>query len=107
MRRQRAGSREYLQRRCPPPGIPRPVRLGRRTEHRRERRLRLAQRDPAFTQRTGLHDVTTMPSAQAVVKRAGDARRTSVSQSWKVTGHFVRLHLRPRCPGRGDNRRIL
>ena len=25
---------------------------------RRERRLRLAQRDPAFTQRTGLHDVT-------------------------------------------------
>ena len=39
-------------------GIPRPVRLGRRTEHRRERRLRLAQRDPAFTQRAGLHDVT-------------------------------------------------
>ncbi len=31
---------------------------GRRTEHRRERRLRLAQRDPAFTQRAGLHDVT-------------------------------------------------
>ena len=33
-----------------------------------------------------------MPSAQAVVKRAGGARRTSVSQSWKVTGHFVHLH---------------
>ena len=49
----------------------------------------------------------TMPSAQAVVKRGGGAGRTSVSQSWKVTGHFVRLHLRPRCPGRGDNRRIL
>ena len=49
----------------------------------------------------------TMPSAQAVVKRAGGARRTSVSQSWKVTGHFIRLYLRPRCPGRGHNRRIL
>ena len=46
-------------------------------------------------------------SAQAVVKRGGGARRTSVSQSWKVTGHFVRLYLRPRCPGRGHNRRIL
>ena len=32
-----------------PPGIPRPVRLGRRTERRGERRLRLAQRDPACT----------------------------------------------------------
>ena len=49
----------------------------------------------------------TMPSAQAVVKRGGGARRTSVSQSWKVTGHFFRLHLRPRCPGNGHNRRIL
>ena len=48
----------------------------------------------------------TMPSAQAGVKRGGGARRTSVSQSWKVTGHFFRLYLRPWCPGRGDNRRI-
>ena len=48
----------------------------------------------------------TMPSAQAVGKRAGGARRTSVSQSSSLTGHFVRLHLRPRCRGRGDNRRI-
>ena len=45
-----------------------------------------------------------MPSAQAVVKRGVGAGRTSVSQSWKVTGHFVRLDLRPRCPGRGHNR---
>ena len=51
MRRQRTGSREYFQRRRPPPGIPRSIRLGRRTEHRRERRLRLAQRESAFTQR--------------------------------------------------------
>ena len=50
---------------------------------------------------------TTMPSAQAVVKRAGGARRTSVSQSSGLTGHFFRLHLRPWCPGRGDNRQIL
>ena len=35
------------------------------------------------------------------------ARRTSVSQSWKVTGHFFRLDLRPRCPGSGHNQRIL
>ena len=49
MRRQRTGSREDLQRRRPPPGIPRPVRFGGHTEHRRERRLRLAQRDPAVT----------------------------------------------------------
>ena len=49
----------------------------------------------------------TMPSAQAVVKRGGGARRTSVSQSWKGTGHFVRLYLRRRCTGRGHNRRIL
>ena len=45
--------------------------------------------------------------AQAVVKRGGGAGRTSVSQSWKVTGHFFRLHLRPRCPGSGHNQRIL
>ena len=49
MRRQRTGSREYLQRRRMPPGIPRPVRLGRRTERRGECRLRLA---PA---RSGMH----------------------------------------------------
>ena len=36
-------------RRCSPPGITRPVRLGRCTERRRERCLRLAQRDPACT----------------------------------------------------------
>ena len=33
--------------------------------------------------------------------------RTSVSPSWKVTGHFFRLDLRPWCPGSGHNRRIL
>ena len=48
-----------------------------------------------------------MPSAQAIVKRGGGARRTSVSPSWKVTGHFFRLHLRPWCPGSGHNQRIL
>ena len=58
MRRQRTRACEHLRRRCSPPGIPRPVRLGRRTERRRERCLRLAQRDPALTQRAGLHDVT-------------------------------------------------
>ena len=58
MRRQRTRACEHLRRRCSPPGIPRPVRLGRRTERRGERRLRLAQRDPACTQRTGFHDVT-------------------------------------------------
>ena len=40
-------------------------------------------------------------------KARGWCWRTSVSQSWKVTGHFFRLYLRPRCPGRGHNRRIL
>ena len=49
----------------------------------------------------------TMPSAQASVKRGVGAERTSVSPSWKVTGHFFRLYLRPRCPGNGHNRRIL
>ena len=58
MRRQRTRACEHLRRRCSPPGIPRPVRLRRRTERRRERCLRLAQRDPALTQRAGLHDVT-------------------------------------------------
>ena len=48
----------------------------------------------------------TMPSAPAVVKRAGGTRRTSVSQSSSLTGHFFRLHLRPWCRGRGHNRRI-
>ena len=81
-----------------------------RETHRASRRtppLRLAQRDPALTQRAGAPRRHTMPSAQAVVKRGSGARRTSVSQSWKVTGHFVRLYLRPRCPGSGHNRRIL
>ena len=58
MRRPRTGSREYLQRRRPPPGIPRPVRFGGHTEQGGECRLRLAQRDPALTQRARLHDVT-------------------------------------------------
>ena len=49
----------------------------------------------------------TMPSAPAVVKRGGVAWRTSVSQSSGLTGHFFRLHLRPWCPGRGHNQRIL
>ena len=55
---QRTRACEHLRRRDPPSGIPRPIRLGGHTERRRERRLRLAQRDPALTQRAGLHDVT-------------------------------------------------
>ena len=47
-----------LGRRCPPAGIPRPVRFGGHTEQGGECRLRLAQRDPALTQRARLHDVT-------------------------------------------------
>ena len=58
MRGQRPGSCEHLRRRRPPPSIPRPIRLGGHTEHRRERHLRLAQRNPVLTQRAGLHDVT-------------------------------------------------
>ena len=38
---------------------------------------------------------------QAVVKRGGGARRTSVSQSWRVTGHFFRLYLRPGAQAEG------
>ena len=49
----------------------------------------------------------TMPSAPAAGKCGIGAGRTSVSQSWKVTGHFFRLHLRPRCPGRWHNQRVL
>ena len=58
MRGERPGARHDLGRRCPPPGIPRPVRLGGHTEQGRTRRLRLPQRDPAFAQRAWLHDVT-------------------------------------------------
>ena len=49
----------------------------------------------------------TMPSAPAAGKCGIGAGRTSVSQSWKVTGHFFRLHLRLWCPGSGHNQRIL
>ena len=49
----------------------------------------------------------TMPSAPAAGKCGIGAGRTSVSQSWKVTGHFFRLHLRLWCPGSGHNLRIL
>ena len=35
------------------------------------------------------------------MKRCGGAGRTSVSQSWKVTGHFVRLYLRPSAQAMG------
>ena len=73
MRRQCTRSREQLRRRRPPPGIPRPVRLGRDTEHGGERGLRLAQRDPARTQRAGLHDVTPCHRCRAAVKREGGA----------------------------------
>ena len=90
MRGERTRACEHLRRRRPPPGIPRPVRLGRRTKHGREHRLRLTQRDPALTQRAELHDKHTMPSAQAAVKRGGGAGRTSVSQSLSPTGHCVR-----------------
>ena len=58
MRGERLGSRHDLGRRCPPAGIPRPVRFGGHTEQGGECRLRLAQRDPALTQRARLHDVT-------------------------------------------------
>ena len=33
--------------------------------------------------------------------RSAYKKKNSVSQSWKVTGHFFRLYLRPRCPGNG------
>ena len=46
-------------RRGPPPGIPRPIRLGGYPEQGGERGLRLAQRDPAPTQRLRLHDATS------------------------------------------------
>ena len=57
MRRQRTGSREYLQRRCPPPGIPRPVRLGRRTH-------RAWPRTPPATgpARSGIHAACGAPT---------------------------------------------
>ena len=53
MRGERPRPCEDLRRRCPPPGIPRPIRLQGHIEHGGERRLRLAQRDPALTQRRG------------------------------------------------------
>ena len=60
------------------------------------------------TQRIGAPRRHTMPSAQAVGKRAGGARPYfSQPICAKVTGHFFRLYLRPRCPGSGDNQRIL
>ena len=62
---QRTRACEHLRRRDPPSGIPRPIRLGGHTERRRERRLRLAQCDPALTQRAGLHDVTPCHGAGA------------------------------------------
>ena len=40
-----------------------------------------------------------MPSAPAAGKCGIGAGRTSVSQSWKVTGHFFRLHLRQENTG--------
>ncbi len=58
MRRQRTRSGEDLRRRGPPPGGPRPIRLGGYPEQRGERGLRLAQVDPALKQRLRLHDVT-------------------------------------------------
>ena len=73
------------------------------------RRTRIAT-GPA---RSGIHAAYeaprrhTMPSAQAAGKRGSGPGRTSVSQSVGTTGHFFRLHLRPWCPGRGHNRRIL
>ena len=76
---------------------------------------RASRRTPAATgpARSGMHVAYgaprrhTMPSAPAVVKRGVGAGRTSVSQSWKVTGHFFRLYLRPWYPGSGHNQRIL
>ena len=41
------------------PCIPRPIRLGGYPEQGGERGLRLAQRDPALTQRLRLHDATS------------------------------------------------
>ena len=65
------------------------------------RRTRIAT-GPA---RSGIHAAYeaprrhTMPSAQAAGKRGSGAGRTSVSQSWKVTGHFFRLYLRSQRDG--------
>ena len=100
--------REYLQRCRPSPDIPRPIRFGGHTERRGERRLRLAaQRDPALTQRAGLHDVTPCHRRRPLGSAGVSLGVPSVSQSVGTTGHFVRLHLRPQCPGRGHTRRIL
>ena len=121
MRRQRTGSREYLQRRCPPPGIPRPVRLGRRTEHRRERRLRLAQRDPAFPKRTGLHDLTPVRLGVPVIKASkglapsshfpvgfrlpvDSARQGAARHAWRTSGRpGSLLTLAPHRSGRAGS----
>ena len=94
MRRQRTRSCEHLRRRRPPPGIPRPIRLGGHTEHRR--RTPIAT-DPA---RSGTHAACgaprrhTMPSAPAAVKRGGGAGRTSVSQSFRPDRSLCSPHIR-------------
>ena len=104
----RPRSCEHLRRRRPPPCIPRPVRLGGYTEHGRERRLRLAQRDPALTQRAGLHDVTPCHRHRPPASAGLVLGRTSVSQSWKVNRSlFFACTFAPGGPGRGGNRRIL
>ncbi len=95
---QRTRACEHLRRRDPPSGIPRPIRLGGHTERRRERRLRLAQRDSGTHAACRAPRRHTMPSAQAVGKRAGGARRTSVSQSSSLTGHFCSPGPSPLVP---------
>ena len=104
MRRERPRACQHLRRRRPPPGIPRPVRLGRRTEHPR---TPLAT-DPT---RSGTHAACgaprrhTMPSAQAAVKRGVALGRTSVSQSLGRPVTLFAAHS-PRDAERGHNRRI-
>ena len=90
-----------LRRRCSPARHPTSGTI--RGTHRAGRRM------PPATgpTRSGTHAACeaprrhTMPSAPAAGKCGIGAGRTSVSQSWKVTGHFFRLHLRLWCPGVG------
>ena len=80
-------------------------RTGGHTEHGRERRLRLTQRDPALTQRAGLHDVT--PCHQR--RPPGSARvARGVLQSANLCARPVTLFAAhsPKGRERANNRRF-
>ena len=106
MRRQHPCPCEDLRRRCPPPGIPRPIRFGGHAEHRRERRLRLTQRDPALTQRAGLHDVTPCHRRRPPGS-AGVARAYFSQPIFEPDRSLCSLHPRRGSRESGHTRRIL